>query len=60
MKDPCSIARNRSGEELMVDIGQSAPDFTLPAHDGETVTLSQYRGQKNVILSFHIFSFTGG
>ncbi len=44
----------------MVDIGQSAPDFTLPAHSGEAVTLSQYRGQKNVILSFHIFSFTGG
>ncbi len=44
----------------MVDIGQSAPDFTLPAHNGETVTLSQYRGQQNVILSFHIFSFTGG
>ncbi len=44
----------------MVDIGQSAPDFKLPAHDGETVTLSHYKGQKNVILSFHIFSFTGG
>ena len=44
----------------MVDIGQPAPDFTLPAPNGETVTLSQYRGQKNVILSFHIFSFTGG
>lgn len=44
----------------MVDIGQSAPDFTLPAHGGETVTLSRYKGQKNVILSFHIFSFTGG
>ena len=44
----------------MADIGQSAPDFTLPAHNGEAVTLSQYRGKKNVILSFHIFSFTGG
>ncbi len=44
----------------MVDIGQSAPDFTLPAHNGETVTLSQYRGQQNDILSFHNFSFPGG
>ncbi len=44
----------------MVDVGQSAPDFDLPAHGGEQVTLSQYEGQKNVILSFHTFSFTGG
>ena len=44
----------------MIDVGQSAPDFTLPAHNGENVTLSQYRGQKHVVLSFHLFSFTGG
>ncbi len=44
----------------MVDVGQQAPDFTLPAQDGSTVTLSQYRGRKNVVLSVHIFSFTGG
>ena len=44
----------------MVEVGQQAPDFTLPAQDGTTVTLSQYRGKKNVVLSVHIFSFTGG
>ena len=44
----------------MVDAGQPAPDFTLPAHSGGDVTLSQYKGEKNVVLSFHIFSFTGG
>ena len=44
----------------MVEVGQQAPDFTLPAQDGSTVTLSQYRGKKNVVLSVHIFSFTGG
>ena len=44
----------------MVEVGQQAPEFTLPAQDGSTVTLSQYRGQKNVVLSVHIFSFTGG
>lgn len=32
--------------------GDEAPDFTLPAISGETVTLSQYRGRKNVMLSF--------
>jgi peroxiredoxin (alkyl hydroperoxide reductase subunit C) len=44
----------------MVDVGQAAPDFTLPTHQGAEVTLSQYKGEKNVVLSFHIFSFTGG
>ena len=44
----------------MVDVGQVAPDFTLPAQDMGNVTLSDYRGEKAVVLSFHIFSFTGG
>ena len=44
----------------MVDIGQPAPDFTLPAHNDTNVTLSQYMGHKHVVLSFHIYSFTGG
>ena len=44
----------------MVDVGQPAPDFTLIDHNQQNVTLSQFRGQKNVVLSFHVFSFTGG
>jgi len=37
---------------LKVKIGQQAPDFTLPSISGEKVSLSQFRGKKNVILSF--------
>ena len=44
----------------MVDVGQAAPDFTLPAQDMNNISLSDYRGEKAVVLSFHIFSFTGG
>lgn len=44
----------------MPEVGDRAPDFTLPAHNGDPITLSDYRGEKSVILSFHIFSFTGG
>lgn len=44
----------------MPGIGDQAPDFSVPDQHGNTVTLSQFRGSKNVVLSFHIFSFTGG
>jgi peroxiredoxin len=30
-----------------------APDFTLPDHKGQEVHLSDYRGQKNVLLVFN-------
>jgi peroxiredoxin (alkyl hydroperoxide reductase subunit C) len=37
---------------LKLKVGDSAPDFTLPAVEGGTITLSQYRGRKNVVISF--------
>jgi peroxiredoxin (alkyl hydroperoxide reductase subunit C) len=33
-------------------VGDRAPDFTLPSISGEKVSLSQYRGKKNVVISF--------
>lgn len=33
-------------------VGQEAPDFTLEAASGETVSLRDYRGAKNVVLVF--------
>ncbi len=38
--------------KLKVKVGDRAPDFTLPSLSGEKVSLSQYRGEKNVVLSF--------
>jgi len=38
--------------QLKVNIGDPAPDFTLPSVKGGTVTLSQFRGEKNVVISF--------
>ncbi|HJT89211.1 MAG TPA: deiodinase-like protein [Bryobacteraceae bacterium] len=32
--------------------GDEAPDFELPSMDGERVRLSDYRGDKNVVLTF--------
>ena len=39
-------------------VGDDAPDFTLSGHTGEKITLSQYRGQKNVVLAFFPFAFS--
>ena len=36
-----------------VRVGSLAPDFTLESKDGGTVTLSQFRGKKNIILVFY-------
>jgi peroxiredoxin Q/BCP len=35
-----------------LSIGQEVPDFTLPASNGQEISLSQYRGQK-IILYFY-------
>ena len=37
---------------LKVKVGESAPDFTLKAVSGNTVSLKNYRGKKNVVISF--------
>ena len=37
---------------LRVAVDDRAPDFTLPSVSGEAVTLSSFRGKKNVVISF--------
>jgi peroxiredoxin (alkyl hydroperoxide reductase subunit C) len=37
---------------LKVKVGNPAPNFILPSISGEKVSLSQFRGKKNVVLSF--------
>ncbi|MGQ4808353.1 Alkyl hydroperoxide reductase E [Candidatus Entotheonellaceae bacterium PAL068K] len=44
---------------MSVQVGQEAPDFTLKNTDMEDVTLSAFRGQKNVVLLFVPLAFTG-
>lgn len=41
----------------MTLLGQPAPDFTLPSTSGD-VTLSSYKGQKNVVLVFYPLDFS--
>ncbi|WP_019498273.1 peroxiredoxin [Pseudanabaena sp. PCC 6802] len=42
---------------MAVEIGQKAPDFTLPSDRGD-ITLSRYQGKTNVVLAFYPGDFT--
>ena len=46
--------------EPTVKVGQAAPDFKLTDQNGKEVSLSEFRGKKNVALAFYVFAFTGG
>jgi len=42
-----------------VNVGDKAPDFSMKSTSGETVSLGQFRGRKNVLLAFFPLAFTG-
>ena len=59
------ITSAASGEEAvttpdMLKVGMIAPDFTLKDEEGVERNLSDYLGQKNVVLAFYPKDFTGG
>ncbi|CAN5863787.1 peroxiredoxin [soil metagenome] len=47
-----------AAEELKV--GDKAPEFSLKGSDGETHTLSDYKGEKAVVIAWFPKAFTGG
>jgi peroxiredoxin Q/BCP len=38
---------------VALEVGEQAPDFTLPSTTGEPISLSQFRGKKLVLLEFY-------
>ncbi|MEU0003522.1 peroxiredoxin [Streptomyces sp. NPDC006314] len=44
---------------MAIQVGDKAPDFELKDNHGRTVRLSGFRGEKNVVLLFYPFAFTG-
>ncbi|WP_052852206.1 peroxiredoxin [Streptomyces avicenniae] len=44
---------------MAIEPGTKAPDFQLKNQHGQTVSLADYRGEKNVVLLFYPFAFTG-
>jgi peroxiredoxin len=41
-----------------IEVGSVAPDFTLRDQEGRDVSLSSFRGERNVVLVFYPMSFT--
>ena len=52
--------KKEAAPPLTLNVGDEAPDSTLADDSGAKVTLSSFRGKKNVALAFYIFAFTGG
>lgn len=48
-----AVYSNMPRKPLTVEVGDPAPDFTLPDARGTPVTLSSFRGKKNVLLIFY-------
>ncbi|PKW07573.1 Peroxiredoxin [Streptomyces sp. 1222.5] len=44
---------------MAIQVGDKAPDFELKDNHGRTVRLSDFRGEKNVVVLFYPFAFTG-
>jgi len=55
-----AFAQQPAPSKTHLKVGQPAPDFTLPATDGKTYKLSDFKGKKNVVLAAYVLAFTGG
>ena len=42
-----------SGVAVALEVGERAPDFSLPSTTGEKISLSQFRGKQPVLLEFY-------
>ena len=52
-------AQSAQPAPVVLNVGDQAPDFSLPGTDGKTHKLSDYRG-KHVVLAWYPAAFTGG
>ena len=57
---PALLVVSMAAAETAVNVGDAAPDFTLPSTHGGEVKLSDFQGKKNVVLAFYPAAFTGG
>jgi cytochrome oxidase Cu insertion factor (SCO1/SenC/PrrC family) len=55
-----ALGQRPAAPQTHLKAGDPAPDFTLVDHNGQRVTLSSFKGKKNVVLAFYVLAFTGG
>ena len=42
-----------AGRATAIEVGDKAPDFTLPSTTGKDISLSEFLGKKYVLLEFY-------
>lgn len=55
-----AVDLNSAAAQTHLKVGDTAPDFKLNSTTGKPISLSDYRGKKNVVLAFYVLAFTGG
>ena len=50
----------KAKEKVELKVGDPAPDFSLPATDGKTYKLSDFKGKQAVVVAWFPKAFTGG
>ena len=55
-----AVLVSAEGDVVKLKVGDEAPAFSLPASNGKTITLAEFKGKKKVVLAFYPKAFTGG
>ncbi len=53
-----TIDQGWRNKDMSVEVGQKAPDLALSATTGDEISLTQYQGDKSVVLLFFPLAFT--
>ena len=48
-----------AGVATALEVGEKAPDLTLPSTTGEKISLRQFQGKQPVLLEFYVADFGG-
>ena len=48
------------GACVSLEVGDTAPDFTLQASDGNTYSLDQFKGKQAIVIAWYPMAFTHG
>ena len=55
-----ALALAASSSGISLEVGDVAPDFSLPASDGKTYSLDQFKGKQAIVIAWYPMAFTRG